>query len=150
VVLPGHPNQRYVVRENADGSLLLQPARVVTEPQQEYEGNPDLRGPAESRNGVADGAPRAPAPTRVRVEGDYSAGADSQLDALEAGPDVALYNAVLDACELIFRLPGQAQALSPPSPPRRASACGCRFRDSPATVFLSTDGPRIEAVFPHP
>jgi hypothetical protein len=43
VVLPGHPNQRYVVRENADGSLLLQPARVVTEAQQEYDGDPELR-----------------------------------------------------------------------------------------------------------
>ncbi len=43
VVLPGHPNQRYVVRENADGSLLLQPARVVTEAQQEYDGDPGLR-----------------------------------------------------------------------------------------------------------
>lgn len=43
VVLPGHPNQRYVVRENADGSLLLQPARVVTEAQQEYDGDAELR-----------------------------------------------------------------------------------------------------------
>lgn len=43
VVLPGHPNQRYVVRENADGSLLLQPARVVTEAQQEYDSDPELR-----------------------------------------------------------------------------------------------------------
>jgi hypothetical protein len=30
VVLPGHPNKRFVVWENADGSILLQPARVVT------------------------------------------------------------------------------------------------------------------------
>ncbi len=43
VVLPGHPNQRYLVRENSDGSLLLQPARVVTEAQQEYDGDPELR-----------------------------------------------------------------------------------------------------------
>jgi hypothetical protein len=43
VVLPGHPNQRFVVRENADGSLLLQPARVVTEAQQEYDSDPELR-----------------------------------------------------------------------------------------------------------
>ncbi len=42
VVLPGHPNQRYVVRENADGSLL-QPVRVVTEAQREYDGDPELR-----------------------------------------------------------------------------------------------------------
>ncbi len=35
----------------------------------------------------------------------YSQVANKQLDSLEAGPDVDLYNAVLDACELIFRLP---------------------------------------------
>ena len=43
VVLPGHPSQRYVVRENDDGSLLLQPARVVTEAQLEYDSDPELR-----------------------------------------------------------------------------------------------------------
>jgi hypothetical protein len=43
VVLPGHSNQRFLVRENADGSLLLEPARVVTEAQAEYDSSPDLR-----------------------------------------------------------------------------------------------------------
>jgi hypothetical protein len=43
VVLPEHPNKQYVVRENADGSLLLQPARIVTEEQQEYDSDPELR-----------------------------------------------------------------------------------------------------------
>lgn len=43
VVLPGHPRQRYLVQENEDGSLLLQPARVVTEAQAEYDDNPELR-----------------------------------------------------------------------------------------------------------
>ena len=43
VVLPGHPNQRYLLRVNADGSLLLQPARIVTEAQQEYDTNSELR-----------------------------------------------------------------------------------------------------------
>lgn len=42
-VLPGHPNQRYVMRANPDGSLLLQPARVVTDAQHEYDSNPELR-----------------------------------------------------------------------------------------------------------
>jgi hypothetical protein len=42
VVLPGHPNQRFVLRENDDGSLLLQPARVVTEAQHEYDSDPEL------------------------------------------------------------------------------------------------------------
>ena len=44
--------------------------------------------------------------------GDYSEIADAQLDALETGGDATLYDAVLDAIELIFRVPGQAQALS--------------------------------------
>jgi hypothetical protein len=43
VVLPGHPNQWFLVRENADGSLLLQPARVVNEAQAEYDSNPELQ-----------------------------------------------------------------------------------------------------------
>lgn len=43
VVLPGHSNQRFIVQEHADGSILLQPARVVTEAQYEYDSNPGLR-----------------------------------------------------------------------------------------------------------
>jgi hypothetical protein len=42
-VLPGRPNQQFVMRENADGSLLLQPARVVTDAQHEYDTDPELR-----------------------------------------------------------------------------------------------------------
>jgi hypothetical protein len=42
VVIPGHPNQRFVVQENADGSVLLEPARVITDAQHEYD-NPELR-----------------------------------------------------------------------------------------------------------
>lgn len=42
-VLPRHPNRRYIMRENDDGSILLQPARVVTEAQDEYDSNPELR-----------------------------------------------------------------------------------------------------------
>jgi hypothetical protein len=42
-VLPGHSNERFLLHENADGSLLLQPARVVTEAQAEYDGDPELR-----------------------------------------------------------------------------------------------------------
>lgn len=87
----------------------------------------------------------------MTVQGDYSEIADLPLDALEAGPDVDLYNAVLDACELIFRLPGQAQSLSTAV----NTAEGIRMRlpvpgRAPYKVFWSTDGPRIEAVFPHP
>ncbi|ARV80231.1 hypothetical protein BWK49_02075 [Mycobacterium intracellulare subsp. chimaera] len=43
VVLPGHPRQRYLLRENEDGSILLQPALMVTAAQQEYDTNPKLR-----------------------------------------------------------------------------------------------------------
>jgi hypothetical protein len=42
-VLPGRPNQRFVMRENPDGSLLLQPARVVTDAQHEFDSDPQLR-----------------------------------------------------------------------------------------------------------
>jgi len=86
----------------------------------------------------------------VSPEGSYSQVADQQLDSLEAGPDVDLYNAVLDACELIFRLPAQAQARSTAI----ATAEGIRLRlpvagHPPHKVFWSSDGPRIEAIFPH-
>lgn len=43
VVLPGHPNQRYVLQENEDGSILLQPAVVVTHAQAEYDSDPELQ-----------------------------------------------------------------------------------------------------------
>lgn len=43
VVLPGHPNQKFVLQENSDGSILLLPARIVTEAQLEYDESPELR-----------------------------------------------------------------------------------------------------------
>ena len=84
------------------------------------------------------------------MRGAYSEIADAQLDELEAGPDADLYNAVLDACELIFRYPQKAQALSTAI----RTKDGIRFRlpvtgHPPYKVFWSSDGPRIEAVFPH-
>jgi hypothetical protein len=87
----------------------------------------------------------------VSVEGDYSEVADTQLDTLENGPDVDLYNSVLDTIEFIFRLPRQAQSLSTAI----TTPGGTRMRlpvigHPPYKVFWSTDGPRIEAVFPHP
>ena len=87
----------------------------------------------------------------MSVEGGYSEVADQQLDALEAGPDVDLYNAVLDACELIFRLTAAAQARSTAI----TTSEGTRLRlpvagQPPYKVFWSSDGRRIEAVFPHP
>jgi hypothetical protein len=85
------------------------------------------------------------------TDGAYSEVADQQLDAVQNGPDIDLYNAVLDACELIFRLPAQAQARSTAI----TTSEGIRFRlpvagHPPYKVFWSTEGPRIEAVFPHP
>jgi hypothetical protein len=85
------------------------------------------------------------------TRGAYSGIADAQLDELEAGPDADLYNAVLDACELIFRYPAKAQSLSTAITTKE----GVRLRlavagHPPYKVFWSSDGPRIEAVFPHP
>ena len=84
---------------------------------------------------------------------DYSAIADEQLDILEAGDDLDLYNAALDACDLVFQAPGIAQSRSTAI----QTAEGVRFRlpivgHPPYKVFWSHtgDGPRIEAVFPHP
>jgi len=42
-VLPGHSNQRFLLQENEDGSLLLQPARVIPEAQAEYDADPYLQ-----------------------------------------------------------------------------------------------------------
>jgi len=42
-VLPGRANERFLVHENEDGSLLLQPARVVSEAQAEYDNDFELR-----------------------------------------------------------------------------------------------------------
>ncbi len=87
----------------------------------------------------------------MTFDGSYSTIADAQIDELESGGDMDLYNAVLDSCELIFTFPAQAR--------RHSSAVttehGVRMRlsvqgHSPYKIFWSTDGPRIEAVFPHP
>ena len=43
VVLPGHPSQRFIVRENEDGSILLEPARIISEAQFEYDESPELQ-----------------------------------------------------------------------------------------------------------
>lgn len=87
----------------------------------------------------------------MSLDGDYSEVADAQLDELESGPDIDLYNSVLDTVELIFRLPGQAQSLSTAI----TTPDGIRMRlpvigRPPYKVFWSTEGPRIEAIFPHP
>lgn len=86
----------------------------------------------------------------MSADGSYSEVADAQLDVLEQGDDPDLYNAVLDACELVFRAPTHARAMSTAITTRE----GIRLRlpvpgHPPYKVFWSTEGPRIEAVFPH-
>lgn len=83
------------------------------------------------------------------VEGEYSAIADGQLDALELS-NPALYNDILTICEFVFTNPGRAQSMSAAI---RAEH-GIVFRLAvpgrhPYKVFWSADGPRIEAVFPY-
>ena len=43
VVLPGHPNQVFIVHEWEDGTMLLEPAQVVSEAQLAYDRSPDLK-----------------------------------------------------------------------------------------------------------
>lgn len=84
------------------------------------------------------------------VEGSYSVVADEQLDELEAS-DPELYNDVLTVCELIFTQPGRAQSTS--SAIQTEQGIVLRFAvpgHAPYKVFWTSDGPRIEAVFPHP
>ncbi len=83
--------------------------------------------------------------------GAYSEVADVQLDELETGTDMGLYNAVLVNCDLIFRKPGQVQANSTAI----TTDEGIRFRlpapgYPPYKIFWSSEGPTIEAVFPFP
>ena len=42
-VIPGHANERFVLHENEDGSLLLQPAKVITAAQHENDADPELQ-----------------------------------------------------------------------------------------------------------
>jgi hypothetical protein len=43
VVLPGHANQRFLLSEHADGSMLLEPTRTATGAQYEYDTSPELQ-----------------------------------------------------------------------------------------------------------
>lgn len=83
------------------------------------------------------------------VEGSYSRVADEQLDEIEAS-DPGLYNDLLTICELIFTDPSRAQSMSAAVRTEQ----GIVFRLAvpgrpPYKVFWSSDGPRIEAVFPY-
>lgn len=43
VVLPGHPDQKLQMQQNEDGSILVQPARVITEARAAYHASPELQ-----------------------------------------------------------------------------------------------------------
>ena len=43
VVLPGHHNQVFIVHEQGDGSIFLEPAQVVSDAQLEYDRSPELQ-----------------------------------------------------------------------------------------------------------
>ena len=43
VVLSGRPDEMFIVRENSDGSILLQPATVVSAAQAQCDNDADLR-----------------------------------------------------------------------------------------------------------
>lgn len=80
----------------------------------------------------------------------YSEIANTQLDEIENVGNVGLYGALLDVCEFVLANPGQAQSRSS----ALITAEGIRFRlavpgHHPYKVFWSSDGPRIEAVFPY-
>lgn len=81
---------------------------------------------------------------------DYSSRAVDQLDAMEAGDDMHLYNAVLVMVGVIFDNPSLARAMSTTVRTdvglRRMLPVPGRH---PYKVFWSTDGPRVEAVFPY-
>jgi hypothetical protein len=85
----------------------------------------------------------------VPVDGGYSEIADEQLDAIELS-NPALYNDILTVCEMVFIDPGRAQSMCAAVQAEH----GIVFRLAvpgrhPYKVFWSSDGPRIEAVFPY-
>lgn len=43
VVVPGHPNERFIVRHGEDGSIIFTPVVVMSEAQYEYDTNPELQ-----------------------------------------------------------------------------------------------------------
>jgi hypothetical protein len=43
VTIPGHPRERFLVRENGDGTVLLEPAVVMTAAQYAYDTDPALQ-----------------------------------------------------------------------------------------------------------
>lgn len=81
--------------------------------------------------------------------GQYSEVADEQLNDLEA-TDPDTYNDVLEACESIFEDPTWAQANSSAIQTSQGIRLRLPVKGRHHKVFWSSDGPRIEAVFPYP
>lgn len=68
VVLPGHPNRRYLAREDADGTLILQPAVVMTELELALLANPAMQETIRRAEENAEGrVPAAAARARRRA-----------------------------------------------------------------------------------
>jgi hypothetical protein len=42
-VLPGHPNQRFAMQANEDGSIRLQPVLAVNDAQSKFDSDPELQ-----------------------------------------------------------------------------------------------------------
>jgi hypothetical protein len=81
--------------------------------------------------------------------GDYSEVADQQLDELQA-VDPDLYDAVLTVCEFVVSQPSRARSMSSAVPTEDGVVLRLAVPTRhPYKVFWTSDGPRIEAVFPH-
>ena len=42
-VLPGHKDEMFLMHENSDGSILLEPAVVISKAQRTYDESPELQ-----------------------------------------------------------------------------------------------------------
>lgn len=81
----------------------------------------------------------------------YSEIADEQLTQLEGLDDTALYDAVLDACELVFNLKARRYSTGIATSEGMRSAMPVRGHYPYKLCWSVTpQGPRIEAVYPRP
>lgn len=81
----------------------------------------------------------------------YSAVADAQLDLLEAGTQLDLYDAVVSTCLSVFEEPALAQSLSTVISTEHGLVLVLPVpKHPPYKVFWTSAGPRVEAVFPRP
>lgn len=138
-VLSGHRNQRFIMTDQSDGSVLLVPAVVVSQAQREYDESPNCRRSWPRRLPRPPSASSGPGPfardgrlkrNRPRAVGRPGTGS----------PDV--YDAVLDACELVFLAQGLAQARSTAIVTPDGVVLRLPVVGSPIKVFRSTWGPK--------